>query len=746
MNRASVNRASIKKSATGLLAKLLAPVLLLALALASLLGPVGFGPSGFGPSGFGLSGLDPAWAQSVAPTTITIEGRGWGHGNGLGQWGALGYAIDHGWTSAQIVDHFYSNTTSGTVSDRDIRVHLTRNDRRDLLITSGAAFSVNSYDFSPGEVARLRVVGNNRFDIFRTSGCRSTGSQVADNIKGQSSSSGDSYIEAFPANTNYSLDDVSRMLEVIYCDAQDPKVEALRIAYRGVIGLLEQTSGYAFNRVPLEQYLRSVVPSEMPPHWGALGDGRGLQAMEAQAIAARSWTLVTAEDRVRRGFFTEACDSTRCQVYSGASVDNTPRDFGTRVIHSNTAVLNTVGIVRVNTDGSYAFTEYSSSSGGYTAGLDDGSNFPAALDEGDDYVDNPNHVWRTTIRRVDVEAAFPSIGQLRGIDVIERNGLGPWGGRVRGLRLHGTAGTKTLSFTRWANDIFRKTFALRSDWYRFPQFGEGSGFEIATVEPGQEPEAVAKEPTVAGEGLWVAKADGAVLAFGQAQHHGDAEDIELDSPIVGIAAHRSGRGYWLVSADGEVRAYGEAQHHGSAEDQNCLKPVVAIAANPADDGYWLADENGGIYGFGGAQTVGNGENLEMFRPVSSLVASSTGDGYWLADAGGGIYNFGDASAHGSTRGQHLPAPAAGLASDPTDSGYWLLGSDSAIYQYGSSEQLGSRHDLINRRPAVALAATKSGDGYWIVWDDGTSFPYGDAPDYKTSSAGPGVVAVAALPR
>lgn len=665
-----------------------------------------------------------AGAQALAPEVIVIEGRGWGHGNGLGQWGALGYAVDHGWTSAQIVNHFYANTTAGVVENRNIRVHLTRNDRRDLLVTSRSAFTVDVYNFAPGEVARLRVTGNNRFAIYNTTGCSRTGTVVAEAVAGLAAANGDSFIEAVPAGPDYSLDDVSRMLEVIYCDAQDPELESLRITYRGVIGLLEQTEGYAYNRLPLEQYLRSVVPREMPVHWGALGDGRGLQALEAQAIAARSWTLVTAQDRVRRGFFTDTCDSTRCQSFGGAALNNTPQDFGTRYIHSNTAVVNTAGVVRTNVDGSYAFTEYSSSTGGWTAGLNEGSRFPAVEDLGDSTANNPNHTWRTTIRRVDVEATYPSIGRLTRIEVIQRNGLGEWGGRVRGIRFEGTEGTKTITFTRWANDTFRKTFALRSDWYRFPQF-EGL-------------------PPDVGEGLWVAKSDGTVLAFGAAQHHGDASGIALGSPVVAIAAHPGGRGYWLVTADGEVRAYGDAAYYGSAKDVRCLKPVVAIAAHRSGSGYWLADENGGVYGFGEAAVVGNGENLEMHRPVNSIVASPTSDGYWLVDAGGGVYDFGDAPAHGSTRGQRLDAPATGLAAAPTGTGYWMLGTNSVVYEFGSSAPLGSRVGRRNRRPAVDIARTQSGNGYWLVWDDGTSFPYGDAPDYATSSAGPGVVAVAAV--
>ena len=53
-------------------------------------------------------------------STVTISGQGWGHGIGMGQWGALGYAIgqDHGdgnWTYQQIVDHYYGPATLGSL-------------------------------------------------------------------------------------------------------------------------------------------------------------------------------------------------------------------------------------------------------------------------------------------------------------------------------------------------------------------------------------------------------------------------------------------------------------------------------------------------------------------------------------------------------------------------------------------------------------------------------------------------------
>jgi SpoIID/LytB domain protein len=50
---------------------------------------------------------------AAVPGQLNITGQGWGHGIGMGQWGALGYAIgqDHGdgnYTYSQIVGHYYA--------------------------------------------------------------------------------------------------------------------------------------------------------------------------------------------------------------------------------------------------------------------------------------------------------------------------------------------------------------------------------------------------------------------------------------------------------------------------------------------------------------------------------------------------------------------------------------------------------------------------------------------------------------
>src|SRR5262245_46145213 len=61
---------------------------------------------------------------SAAKTTFTIKGAGFGHGVGMSQYGAMGYAT-HGWNAAQILGHYYTGTTLGTTDPaRRLRIRL----------------------------------------------------------------------------------------------------------------------------------------------------------------------------------------------------------------------------------------------------------------------------------------------------------------------------------------------------------------------------------------------------------------------------------------------------------------------------------------------------------------------------------------------------------------------------------------------------------------------------------------------
>jgi len=80
------------------------------------------------------SPVPPAPTSSTAPVTTTMttspassvvvfNGHGWGHGLGLSQWGAFGYA-KHGWTFDRILAHYYTGTTLGPAPVSTVRVLL----------------------------------------------------------------------------------------------------------------------------------------------------------------------------------------------------------------------------------------------------------------------------------------------------------------------------------------------------------------------------------------------------------------------------------------------------------------------------------------------------------------------------------------------------------------------------------------------------------------------------------------------
>ena len=103
---------------------------------------------------------------------------------------------------------------------------------------------------------------------------------------------------------------------------------------------------YVVNLVEVEEYLKGVVPNEMPVRFG-------LEALKAQAVAARNYVL-TPRTQAYDEF--NVVDSVASQVYFGA---NTEADLATR------AVMETDGIVALyNHD--LILTLYSSTAGGYT--------------------------------------------------------------------------------------------------------------------------------------------------------------------------------------------------------------------------------------------------------------------------------------------------------------------------------------------------------------------------------------------
>ena len=100
------------------------------------------------------------------------------------------------------------------------------------------------------------------------------------------------------------------------------------------------------NLIEVEDYLKGVVPNEMPVAFG-------LNALKAQTVAARNYVL---SPRVKSSPNYDVVDSVASQVYFGA---NTEKDLATQ------AVEETEGVVALY-DWELILAQYSSTAGGYT--------------------------------------------------------------------------------------------------------------------------------------------------------------------------------------------------------------------------------------------------------------------------------------------------------------------------------------------------------------------------------------------
>ncbi|MGD0984015.1 MAG: SpoIID/LytB domain-containing protein [Acidimicrobiales bacterium] len=400
---------------------------LVRVSLGILAGPVLFAP-----------GSAATVRYSIAPfpgRDVDFVGYGNGSGVGMGQWGAFGYAaLDH--ESYQwILAHYYGGTTLSTgdnlvSSDPAISVDLNENDGDPVVVTSQSPFSFGGERFSGGQAVRA-VLSQGTWTLSEAAGCSSAEwtpvvSQLVNPV-------------AVPSSLRSSADP-GQVLTICENDGVGLPVDGTVEAYDAPGGAV------TLNILPIEEYVRSVISAEVSWSWGLFG-GRtgspqghtwGFQALEAQAVASRSYV---AAELAAGGWapYATTCDSS-CQSYPGMADQSRMLDV---------AVADTAGQI-LEQDGTSATTgtpvlaEYSASTGGYTLG----GRFPSVVDRGDSvciksryYTCNPCHKWWASVPVPAVEKAFPSVGRLAAVEVTQRNGLGPLGGRVENVAIVGTTGT-----------------------------------------------------------------------------------------------------------------------------------------------------------------------------------------------------------------------------------------------------------------------------------------------------------------
>jgi len=365
--------------------------------------------------------LIPGGSSSAAASDVVLSGHGYGHGRGLSQWGSYGYATQAGWNHEQILSHYYGNTTFGDLGNPIITVRLTALDGRAPEVASSINFTAANLPVAGGSSAQISRNADGSWQLTTRNTC---GGAVT--WTGRVSDTG--------FRTLVQPTGARDMLTTC-----GPEIRT----YRGHLGVIwDGGTLRTINHVLMQDYLRGVVPRESPASWADAPGG--IQALMAQAVAARSYGW--AENRTS---YAKTCDTTSCQVYGGAAVN-----WGTVVEdrRTNDAIDATFGQVRVRA-GVVSRTEFSSSSGGYTAG----GTFPAVRDDGD--AASPHHNWSTTIPATTVASAF-NVGVLSEIRVLTRNGLGADGGRVLTVRVTGSSGASTVT-----GDQFRTALGLKSDWF-----------------------------------------------------------------------------------------------------------------------------------------------------------------------------------------------------------------------------------------------------------------------------------------
>jgi hypothetical protein len=346
----------------------------------------------------------------------------------------------------------------------------------------------------------------------------------------------------------------------------------------------------------------------------------------------------------------------------------------------------------------------------------------------------------TTTASVDPTAVTSGGSVSYSATVVPTSGVGTPTGTVTF-----TAGTTTLcsaGVTNRSASCSSTNAPLGSDTVTATYSGDGNfsgsnGSAVLTVTSLPLPPPTVADGTLAapvvgmaslpdGRGYWLADAQGAVSAHGDAVSYGSMAGKPLNSPIAHIVGTPDGLGYWLVAGDGGTFAFGDAGFFGSMGGQHLNAPVVDLAPTADGQGYWLVASDGGIFAFGDAHFHGSMGGSHLNQPVVGISADYATGGYWEVATDGGIFSFG-APFFGSTGAIHLNQPVNGITTTTDFQGYRFVASDGGIFSFGAPFY-GSMGGQPLNAPVVGMAADPATGGYWLVASDGGIFNFG-APFY-----------------
>jgi len=320
-----------------------------------------------------------------------VRGHGFGHGVGVSQYGAYGYAL-HGKDYRFILAHYYQGSSVGQIEGTKIvRVLL---------------------DISPGDVGFSAA----------TSACGVT----LDPARNYEAHRDGNRVKLRSASGKPLADCGSKLRA-----AGHGKVTIGGVGtYRGVLEAVPTESNpgslNVINALPVEQYVKGVIPNESPPSWPPA-------ELRAQAVESRSFALTAGVGG--NGF--DLYDDTRSQVYDGLSSETAT---------TNAATEATRGQV-VTYGGKIAETYFSACSGGYTESVQNvffGPAIPYLTGVPDPYdYYCPLHDWMLKFSGPEISAKLGAYldGKLKQV-VITKRGVSP---RIVAAKLIGTGGVTKVS-------------------------------------------------------------------------------------------------------------------------------------------------------------------------------------------------------------------------------------------------------------------------------------------------------------
>lgn len=222
--------------------------------------------------------LAPAPASATVDTLFSLVGHGWGHGIGMSQWGAYGYAR-HGYGYQDIIKHYYTGVTIGTIPNSCIRVLLSKG-QGTVRVTSASPY--------------VLLIGTAK-------------ATVAANLTSTVTWAGGKYhVTAGPkkwvSSSLVTFDHGQRPLYLFNAN-QNGHIGH----YRGALHLSHYTDGFmVVDVLDLQAYVMGILPYEISPAWP-------IEAQKAQAVAARSYGAVHLGSH---GPYDVTCTTTS-QVYNG---------------------------------------------------------------------------------------------------------------------------------------------------------------------------------------------------------------------------------------------------------------------------------------------------------------------------------------------------------------------------------------------------------------------------------------------